>query len=279
MSCPVGGCSNNPTPLWPNENLARAVAADGFNVYWTTADPMAGTIRQAPVNDAGPDGSAITLANAESSPISIAVDETYVYWYDWSTTGCSIMRCNIGGCGGKPTKIADVMGNGFTVGSVAVRNGDVYWTSGYNSGGDQIQWCPKGQVCQTDAGGSAPKVLANVNMPIALTTDSVNVYWSTNGSVQSCQLKGSCGNAWSEIANAQGFVRSVAVDAKYVYWSSDSKNIYYCLKGTDCVGAGTLLTGTGTGPDSLVIDRTSLFWTSNDNSTDGGVWTFNPKPN
>jgi hypothetical protein len=82
-SCPLAGCNDMPTVIAVGGDAPIAVATDGVNAYFTTT-PMGpgGAVLKCAVG--GCNGQPTTIASLAgvSTPVSLAVDATYVYWTD-----------------------------------------------------------------------------------------------------------------------------------------------------------------------------------------------------
>jgi hypothetical protein len=160
--------------------------------------------------------------------ITVAVDDTDVYWvatsYDGATLDPSgeVFTCPKTGCNGPPRLVMTVPYPYY----VAVDATDVYVTSGQfgpDSAG-AIMTCPK-------TGCASPTTLAgSLRHPIALTLDATTVYWVDEGSpaldiadgdVASCPKAG-CPEGPRFLARHQMSPGAIAVDDACVYWALSS---------------------------------------------------------
>jgi hypothetical protein len=219
------------------------------------------------------------LASAEGTG-PIALDSTAVYWMSGGTTpngfnDAAVLKCAIGGCGGKPTVIA--AGNSACVPSCAIAVGAsaVYWadTSG------NILSCPT-TGCQ-----GAPAVFAAATAQgsvLAIASDATSLYWnimddySAAGALMKCPLSG-CGAPVTLATDAMVLssfvlrIANLAVDATSVYWID---SWFAALMKCDINGCGTNPTKLYSAPFApsmipmkpqlagwVAVDATSVYWT------------------
>lgn len=115
-----------------------AVAVDANFVYWANAGRFNlsnGSIMKVPI---GGDG-AIPLAQGQSNPHGIAIDDTNIYWTNTGTgaNDGSVMKMPLGG--GTPVALASQLQNPQ---GIVVDETSVYWTNGgtfyggYGNNGD-----------------------------------------------------------------------------------------------------------------------------------------------
>jgi sugar lactone lactonase YvrE len=233
-----------------------------------------------------------TLASGQSTPLSIAVDGTSVYWTDQGNG--TVMKVPLGG--GSGTKI----GSSNLPYGIAVDGTSVYWADFQGtimkvplSGGNatplasgqsgpygialdsqNVYWTNYlgGTIMKVPITGGNPTTLASGQVaPNSLAVDSQNVYWSNNGTEASNFTDGTVmkapitgGNATALLTGVQGPL-GIAVDASGVYVadfgtiSTVGGSIYKVPHGG--VGEITLASGLA-GPSALAIDAASVYWTN-----------------
>jgi hypothetical protein len=85
-SCPLAGCSGEPTTLASDQHYPVLIALDRSAVYWFTIDApnlapglaTPGTLHHCSIS--GCDSNSGTAARDQSGPMALAVDADYVYW-------------------------------------------------------------------------------------------------------------------------------------------------------------------------------------------------------
>lgn len=113
-----GGSGKRPIAI--AQDTALAVAADATNVYWTVKNT--GFVLQIPRTGSG---SPLVLADKQSAPLGVAIDDKYVYWCSNGGEG-QLRRIKIGGDPAGSTLLADKQ----TGCSYVVTDGTfVYWTA------------------------------------------------------------------------------------------------------------------------------------------------------
>lgn len=146
MACATTGCTNAPFELASAQSPATAIAADGHDVYWATAESVmrcAGT---------GCGGAPITIVSSPlQHPESVAVDATNVYWT--VDTG-DVLTCPKSGCAGAPVTLASGQSGPS---SIVVDAVNVYWTTSR-----AIMACPKSGCAGAPSSSSrAPASMAS----------------------------------------------------------------------------------------------------------------------
>jgi hypothetical protein len=168
-----GPACADPCAMATGLNHPFAMTVDETNVYWTEYGDSTddnGSVKACPVTGCG--AGPTVYAALQAAPRGIAVDATNVYWGTAagpSGTG-AIWSCAIGGCNGKPTKIA-VADTPF---GVAVDAQNVYWAEFFQ---ETINRAAKaggstGLVYDGGAPSGAP------NGPSILVVDSQFVYFN-----------------------------------------------------------------------------------------------------
>jgi hypothetical protein len=164
--CLGGGCVGGvcqPVTLAFGQNGALGIAVDATSVYFTTFYDD-GAVMKVPL--AG--GTAIALASAQDSPMSLVVDGVNVYWTNWD--GGTVMAAPIGG--GSATTLAS--GQSSPQG-IVVDATSVYFTTGGTSAANYDD----GTVMKVPIGGGPATALATgQNYPLGIAVDATSVYWT-----------------------------------------------------------------------------------------------------
>jgi hypothetical protein len=205
-------------------------------------------------------GGTLVLVEAGSiSPgnVSVAVDETSLFWTDWA--GDRVMRTPLAG------GPAEVVASSGTPGpwGIVVDATYAYWFSGR---GQRVLRCPKG------ATGCTPTVISAPATPSQIAIDGNDVYWWASGDVVACSIDG-CRDQPTVLATGvttSGFV-AVATDGTSVYWAAGN-DVGKCPVG-GCGDASTILaTGLVMSAPSIALDHQNVYWTEdNGRSPMGGA--------
>jgi hypothetical protein len=165
-------------PNGDNTYFIRDLAVDATHVYWVEGktgikaieQPGVGAVRK--VSKAG--GALQTLADNIAGiehPVSIALDDTHVYWSEWNTARARRVSKNGGAVTNFNNQPVNLVG-----GAVAVNSTDVYWVDSNVAYAGRIRRAGKG-------GGAVTDIAVGILGPgRPLFTDS-HIYWPQFGGV------------------------------------------------------------------------------------------------
>jgi hypothetical protein len=141
---------------------------------------------------------------------------------------------------------------------VAVDSTQVYWS---------VNESP-GAIMKLPLAGGAPVALAsNQVYPGALAVDAGNLYWITgdvSSSIVMAPADGSDGGAPITLySSATSAFWSLAFDADYIYWAEFDNGTLMKMGKAAGSQATTVLSGQP-GPDTIAVDATHIYWTSDD---------------
>ena len=163
------------------------------------------------------------LATAQASPVGIAIDDTYVYW--WTKTG-AILRTpkgNVGG--GLPSTVLDP---GNAIGSIVMtKDAIVFTTPSANA---------IGLVAKDGTQHASPVVLVQNEVIASNATVAVDrAYWSTGTTIRSVSLSGGAASTFVDAAAPVPFVASDGSATLYWFQRSDlveDRGIFVASVGT-----------------------------------------------
>jgi hypothetical protein len=181
-----------------------AIAADDSSVYWTSEE---GIIR-APHSGGTPKA----LVTGLTPPMGLSLDRGNLYWY--SVIDGKVMRASASG--GTPRKWFEPE---LTLHDYFAHDGQLFWALGSQG---------KVEIRRTAASGGAPlTVTSGQSIPVELTADGSNVYWTTGDAVMKAPKEGG-----SATAIVQGTDRSISVvvDESSVYWTDRGGRIQKVAK-------------------------------------------------
>ena len=153
-TCPTSGCVGAPVVIGTASQRTMVLAVDAHDVYWidpgepvppkTFGPNTHGAIRACPLSGCPAGGSTVLAAYPTwLSGAALAVDGSNLYWTTEDGAGDygEVVRCSLGGCGGKPTPLAttDTRQRVATRG-LALDATNVYWT---DPGTGQVLTLPK----------------------------------------------------------------------------------------------------------------------------------------
>jgi hypothetical protein len=216
------------------------LAVNQTQVVWTV--PSTGQILAIPL--AG--GTPLELAKDQDVPLRLALDESRVYWTNWSSCGAcakgSVQSVALSG-EGEPTTIA---GKQDHPNGIAVDTVNVYWvTAG-------------GNVLKAPLVGGQPIALASGLMnPFFVTVDATTVYWTLPKGVMSCSILG-CNKRPTQIASGLQAPNVVVGDATALYFSDwDAGSIHKLIKGHR---ESTVIAKGLEHPDVVVLGGQQIYW-------------------
>lgn len=299
-SCQGGACTNGqcqPVELANGLRSPNDIATDGTNVYWTAWSAAFGGVFSVPVN-----GGALNQLTTTSDTYGITTDGTNIYYTQYLTSG-SVYNVPTGG--GSPVLMA--MGQGRPT-SVSAAGGYVFFANPYtgniskslNDGSTNVtvvaasQGAPPGVVAddsyvywtcgctsttsgisRAPIGGGAPAVLAmNQAFPLNITMDANNVYWTNQGSTMmgdgSVMMAAKSGAQVLTVATAQDKPYDIAVNDKYIYWTT---NVAGGSVMAAPLGGGTpiVLVSGQNYPRGITTDAVAIYWTNAGTGTDGSI--------
>jgi hypothetical protein len=216
------------------------LAVNSTQIVWSV--PSTGQILGMPL--AG--GEPMELASKQDVPLRLALDESHVYWTNWSSCGTcaqgSVRSVALSG-DDEPVTIASKQDhpNGITVDSV-----NVYWvTAG-------------GNVMQAPLVGGQPIALASGLMnPFFVTVDATTVYWTLPKSVMSCPILG-CNKRPNQIASGLQSPNVLVGDGTALYFSDwDAGSIHKLIKGHR---EPTVIAKGLEHPDVVVVSGQQIYW-------------------
>ena len=203
---------------------------------------------------------ATLLADGQSNPNAIAVDQSNVYWFNLGVsdnlggksvtpyTGGQLMKCSKSGCGQAPTVLASnrvqsvgALGPlGIGPMGLATDSVNVYWGDLTSS----MPAAPYGGLfkCSVDGCNDNPLAIGSYGDE-ALAVHGTNIYWTMlEALVNTCPISG-CGSAptalWS--AGNMPMATGIAVDSSGVYWATVGPVQIMKCPASGCGNAPTVL--------------------------------------
>jgi hypothetical protein len=187
------------------DSVSELVVA-GTDIYYTTGDLHRITI----------DGASDTILVTGGADACLQISGTTAYVVAGSTVPVSIDAVDL--TGGTRTPVVPAADLVLPWG-VAVTAGDVYWSG--NQHGD-----PDGGLWHLPlAGGSANEIVPHLANPNCLTVYGDALYWpnADDGTIMTSALDGSGSRVLATGQDTTYPPTTVAVDDRFVYWSSGSK--------------------------------------------------------
>jgi hypothetical protein len=234
------------------------MAVDATNIYWITnaGSVMTCKIASCPVPT--------PLVTGQGALSAIAVDASYVYWTVFGTAANgyadgAIMRASKTG-----TNITKLAENQTKPSGLASDGTNVYWAEQSVAG--NVSTCAVGGCALT------PPVISPARpSPAALRADSTRLFWADQNSGEIVTtLKTADAGAPLPLAQGQGTVVGMALDADRVYWGQFASAGKILTVRKD--GTGTLELAAGQGwPESLAVDATRIYWTTSTPTLPGSV--------
>jgi hypothetical protein len=191
-------------------------------------------------------GTPRVIANGQDVPLRVAVDETRVYWTNWSScNNCAEGSVNAAALNGDQAPIV-IAGKQDHPNGIAVDRLNVYWVT---AGGTVMQW---------PLIGGAPITLASgLTNPFFVTVDATTVYWTLPTSVMSCPIVG-CNKRPTRIASGLQAPNVVVGDANTLYFTDwDAGSVMKLIKGQ----REPVVIARGLDhPDVIALSATDVYW-------------------
>jgi hypothetical protein len=207
------------------------------------------------VVDAGFDVNVTILATNQTSPGNLVVDQNTAYWTSAPYPQDLISKCDVNGCNGTPTILADD-GEAQAFG-LTVHGSSFFWTDNESL----IQTCPT-----SGCGDAGATLIFQEQMyadPSAIVVDANNVYWTSVavGTVSYCPLAG-CNGSPTTLASNQLSPEDLVIDGTNAYWANFANNgeIVQCAIG-GCGNNPTVLAAQQSVAGLLLLNG-NLYWTS-----------------
>lgn len=241
--------------------------------------------------------SAVAIAPAQDAPNSMAVTPSgeQVFWLNPT----SVFRCPIGGCVGRPTRIADtdapLSADPFLRHDrILATNDEVFWI-GKQGNADALLSCPtagcsmglpgmktghtadlprgitlvgNNVIAMTQrfmgtlcltGGGCANVTGASADSMRASTADSDRFYWLETTDPAGLYSVARAGGAVTRLTNESGQTLRLFGDNLYVL--RQLGNIIYRCARTGCSGSGTPLVTEQVAATSMAVDDRGIYWT------------------
>jgi hypothetical protein len=159
-TCPISGCSQDPTTLVADPEILSGIAVDATSFYW--AEPKLGNLIKCPLT-----GCASFIPFATFTPcdwVQIHIVNDTVFW----SAETDILTCPSSGCGGAPQVFAS---NQATAYAITDDGTNLYWTA---EEGGLVLSCPL-------TGCASPTVLGSEqHAPTSVAVDDTSVYWANS---------------------------------------------------------------------------------------------------
>jgi hypothetical protein len=289
-ACDAGSCP--PVVLATGLANPEEIVTDTNGVYWTTngtTTPSSGTVGAATF-----DGKVTVLAPAQSNPRGIGVASGKLAWANVSLgaieicalPGCaaptsitskdtpglgdlvldsadvffesinSIESCATAGCGGTPTTLSALGGQG----GIALDATNVYWA---DETAGTIDSCPR-------AGCGTPSVLImGETDPTALVQSGGNLYWTdTAGEIRACSSAECPFTAQTLVPGGAFMPLHLAADGTSVYWTDSSG---FIAKVAVSGGAVVELAKGESSASGIAVGTSCVFWVDDLADPDGEV--------
>lgn len=214
---------------------------DETHVYWAE--------RSAILKVPKTGGEPVTLAETEGMPISVAVDETDVYWTRYQP-GDRLQR--VPKAGGPVTTLAlDHEGGSFL--QLALDATSVYWIRG-----EEILRIPKNGGESEIAVGSKDTVDGGPATVLAFAVDDTSIYWSDGRQIL---RKPKCGGDTTVLAAEPQSAQGLVVAGDSLFWVNDPRGTDQDeIRRVPIVGGNVVHLTPAPDPRGLAADAEHLYW-------------------
>jgi hypothetical protein len=253
-----------------SELHAYNIAVNATHIYWTTTftAPVPAKVMRAPL-DGGQREELATGPNCHS----IVLDDTNVYWTDFTRGSGFLMKMPLNG--GTPVPIVT---NQDGPHGLAIDKTHIYWTN-YDGGQVKRASLSDGTITSIADGQAHPDTLA---------LDDTFVYWTNSvdnsGTIMKAPLDGSSPPV--AIVTDQNWPYAVAVDKTNIYWTVTHGGLVMKMP-LDRSAPAVALASQQSTPWNLVVDDTDVYWMNLENESTpndpgqgvrkvpigGGAWT------
>jgi len=281
LGCPPSGQA----VLAKGEGFPTGIAVDRARVYWATAGSACATGRIRAIPKGG--GPIVTLADGQTDPHVLVVDDAFAYWYDGCGSGVVRRVPLAGGAVDQvalsidPAEDARVLAadsrnlyfNGYGVLGVAKQGGapfvvdeadyvyglaaddrGVYWAGPVHGG-------PTMAVFAMPAGATTPVMLVQQDVGVAFAIDTAWVYFDGAG-IQRVPRSG--GPAQTIVSPPANVGYDMTTDVTSVYWLEGNAELpQYRVHRTPVAGGADAVIAQGSGwAFHVVEDESCVYWTN-----------------
>lgn len=240
--------------LVSDADLPWDLAVDDTAVFWVEEGPgpNEGSVHTVPLQG----GASSTLAEGESTPIAVALDDAWVYWVSFASGG-SVAR--VGKAGTDYAQLAVTNAPR----SLALDAERVFWST------------VEGAIMHLPKSGGTPTPLTQAGPGVcSVFVNEDHIYWTNrlSGDVSRLDKLDTTGASLTTVATSQSNPTAVYVDAQHVYWLEAGPS----FDGADCFAASGRVLRTphaqlGTieevasgqaCPARITGDATHVYWTN-----------------
>jgi hypothetical protein len=279
-SCPLSGCTGQPTILWDDLQAAQGLAVANGTVFWTIVGSSTGSILSCSVHGCG--GAPRTVVEAEAFVDTFAASATTVAF----GTHFGAFACPVAGCSASSSTTLFEQTGVKT--SFAIQGDQLFGTAEVPDDSRDSGQAPTLFACPLAGCPGGPTFFPTPAIYGALASDGQNAAWINtgelidfsasnmsdtewdDGSVYVCPLTG-CADKTAPLVSYPAWfaATAIAVDASNVYWTegppstesgaAPSTLVRCAIAG--CAGKPTELATLGAGSTTAIaLDASSVYW-------------------